>query len=175
MLTLSIIIPTYNRVDKLQRLLKTLENQIALSNLGNQIQILVSDNASTDDTYSVMTHMASTDNKIKYFRQPKNLGFDANCKFLYEQAQTEYVWFFADDDMPLSNSLPIIIQGLKEYNPDAFIFSFEQPLCSKIKTFNFKERYKIVVNPPDIINLLSRYPKLSIYIFLLFNFSSLIY
>ena len=162
--TLSIAIPTYNRADKLPRLLKTLENLIALSDFGNQIEILVSDNASIDDTYSLMMSLVSTNGKIKYFRQPENIGFDANCEFLYEQAQSDYVWFFADDDIPLNNSLSVIFKGLQEYNPDAFIFSFEQPLGSKIRTFNFPEDYRIITRPPEIINFLSKFPKISIYI-----------
>ncbi|MCG2712461.1 MAG: glycosyltransferase family 2 protein [Candidatus Omnitrophica bacterium] len=163
-LLLSIAIPTYNRADKLKRLLKILENQIVLANLVDQIEVLVSDNASIDDTYNLMMSVASADSKINYFRQPKNLGFDANCRFLYEKAQADYVWFFADDDIPLPSALSMILQGLRENNPDVLIFSFEQPIGAKIKAFNFLNKYEIITRPKIIIELLSISPKISTYV-----------
>lgn len=158
---LTIAIPTYDRADKLRRLLKMLENQIRLDDLGNQIEILVSDNASIDDTHNLMMSIASTNSKIKYFRQPKNLGVDANCRFLYNQARTGYVWFFSDDDIPLPRALSIILEGLQKNKPDILIFSFEQPPGTKVKTFDFSNSYEIFTEPPTIIKLISKCTKIS--------------
>ena len=161
---LSIAIPTYNRADKLKRLLKILDDQIVSANLIEQVEVLVSDNASIDDTYNLMMSVTSIDTKIKYFRQLKNLGFDGNCRFLYNKAQSEYVWFFSDDDIPLPSALSMILQGLRENNPDALIFSFEQPLGGKIDAFNFLNKHEIITGPTTIIELLSIWPKISTYV-----------
>lgn len=162
---LTIAIPTYNRADKLRRLLKKLEDQINLDSLGSQIEILVSDNASTDNTPGVISEFSENNNfKLKYFRQLSNLGFDFNCKFLYEKTQTDYVWFFSDDDIPLPCALSIILERLWGNKPDALIFSFEQPPETKVKAFNFSNNYEIFTEPSIIIELISKYPKISTYV-----------
>lgn len=161
---LSIAIPTYNRADKLKRLLDIVDGQIRSANLVDQIEVLVSDNASIDDTYDLMMSVTSVDSKIKYSRQQENLGFDGNCRFLYDQANADYVWFFADDDIPLPRALSIILEGLHVHNPDAVIFSFEQPIGRKIKVFNFLNNYEIFTEPGRIIDLLWTYPKISAYV-----------
>ncbi|MBU2102348.1 MAG: FkbM family methyltransferase, partial [Candidatus Omnitrophica bacterium] len=169
---LSICIPTYNRANKLSRLLMTLKAELFLLNLDSKIQIIVSDNASTDDTYRMMSSYVAANPNITYIRQPTNLGFDGNVRFLYQQAETDYVWFFSDDDMPLPEALPIILKGLQEHNPDVLLFSFIQPPGSKYRTFNFPEAYTIIEEPRLMIELVSRWPKISMYILrkVLFDF-----
>ncbi|MFH1062513.1 MAG: glycosyltransferase family 2 protein [Candidatus Omnitrophota bacterium] len=161
---LSIAIPTYNRANKLKRLLELLQDQIRAANLVDQIEVLVSDNASIDDTYDLMMSVTSMDSKIKYFRQQENLGFDGNCRFLYDQAKADYVWFFADDDIPFPCSLPIILEGLRNNNPDVLIFSFEQPMGKRNNAFNFLNKYEILTEPHRIIELISIWPKISTYV-----------
>lgn len=164
MISLSILIPTYNRANKLLRLLKALESEIAWLKLDSQIQVLVSDNASSDETFRVMTDFSTSIFQLKYFRQPQNLKFDGNVKFLYEKAQTDYVWFISDDDIPLSGAILTILKGLDKYNPDALLFSFIQPPGSTYKVFNFPNTYQIFTDPKTIIHYLSYYAKMSIYV-----------
>ncbi len=60
MAKLSILIPTYNRAPKLGRLLQNIQTEIATSGLDWQIDVLVSDNASTDSTPDVVTSFIPT-------------------------------------------------------------------------------------------------------------------
>ncbi|MDD5584505.1 MAG: glycosyltransferase family 2 protein, partial [Candidatus Omnitrophica bacterium] len=161
---LSICIPTYNRANKLSRLLNTLRADIFSSGMDGYVQTMVSDNSSSDNTFKVMSKILAADKKIKYFRQPENIGFDANVRFLYEQADSEYVWFFSDDDMPLPAAIPIILKGLKTYNPDILLFSFIQPPGSKRRTFDFPEAYVTVEEPQRMIESVMAWTKLSIYV-----------
>lgn len=164
MVTLSILIPTFNRADKLLRLLKTIESEITSSDIMERIQLLVSDNASTDDTPKIILEFSSTQLKFNSFRQTENIGFDGNTQFLYDQAQTDYVWFLGDDDIPLPGSISTIFQTLQDKNPDVLLFSFTQPPGSTVRQFDFPESIHLVTDPVVAIEHVLRYTKLSIFV-----------
>lgn len=161
---LSLAIPTYNRASKLLRLLNNIEKNIIESELDIFIDVLISDNASTDDTQAVVMGFKTEKYIINYYRQDINIGFDGNIKFLYEFSETEYIWFFADDDIMLPNAINQILTALKEGNPDLILYSFIQPQGSEILTFNYKEKLKIVNDPKLIIENITKCFKISTYI-----------
>jgi glycosyltransferase involved in cell wall biosynthesis len=161
---LSIAIPTWNRAAKLKRLLAVIQGEIVTSCLQEQIEVLVSDNASSDNTSSIASEFKDSNFSLKYYRQPENLGFDNNVNFLYEQAKSKYIWYMSDDDLPLSGAISLILKSLLENNPDVLLFSFIQPPGSKIKTFNFPSDIEIIESIPDIIQLICKYPKISIFV-----------
>jgi len=172
MITLSILIPTFNRANKLFRLLRFVASEIANSDIREQVQVLISDNASTDDTCKIISEFSTSHFKFYYFRQEQNQGFDGNLRFLYNQAQTDYVWYLADDDMPLSGSISTIIRAIQDNNPDLLLFSFIQPPGSTVRQFNFSESVHLVRDPIEAIENVLRYNKLSIYVMRKINFYS---
>src|SRR5260370_16943063 len=68
--------------------------QRALASLLGQsfrdFELIISDNASTDDTRAVCEALASRDSRIRYIRQPLNLGPIRNFDFLLTQARAPY-------------------------------------------------------------------------------------
>jgi glycosyltransferase involved in cell wall biosynthesis len=90
----SVGIPTFNRPEGLRRTLRLICNQ-TYSNL----EILVSDNASPGfETEEVVRDFATTDERVKYFRQPENIGAIANFRFVLAEASGDYFMWAADDD-----------------------------------------------------------------------------
>jgi glycosyltransferase involved in cell wall biosynthesis len=87
-------VPTYNRSALLRACLERLRRQT----YGN-FRVIVSDNASTDDTEAVCREFAREDARIRYHRQPRNLGPTRNFEFLREQASGKYFLWVADDDL----------------------------------------------------------------------------
>lgn len=88
----TIAIPTYNRAnsyleDALQR---------AFGQSYNNIEVLISDNCSTDRTPEIIESF--TDPRMRYYRQDKNLGQIPNMNFLVEQAKGDYFLMYHDDD-----------------------------------------------------------------------------
>lgn len=164
MIKLSILIPTFNRGNKLLRLLKILESEISNLDIKTQVNVLVSDNASVDNTFEIASGFTTTRYKFIYFRQMQNLGFDNNIKFLYDKAQTDYIWYIADDDFPLPGSLSKIFNALHEHNPDVLLFSFIQPPGATFKQFDFPEQIHLVTDPVIAIEHILRYTKLSIFV-----------
>ena len=94
--TLSICIPTFNRSRYLSVLLGTLLN--GLSEFLYSYQIVISDNASTDDTSAVVGSFLDK-LPIKYFRQDNNLVAELNFLFTLDHADGILLMYLADDDM----------------------------------------------------------------------------
>ena len=89
----SIGIPTYNRADSY---LKEAV-QSALNQNYAEIEIIISDNCSSDNTEEVVKGFK--DKRIRYFRQEKNIGANNNFNFCLSQAKGDYFLLLQDDDL----------------------------------------------------------------------------
>ena len=161
---LSIVIPTFNRCGKLIRLLRNIEDEVEKSDLVRDIAVLISDNGSTDSTREVLTSFKPRSLNLKIFRQTKNIGFDRNILFLYKEAPSDYVWFFADDDLLLPGAIARVIREIKNIEPTLLLFSFRQPPDSTVKTFNVGADVSVFAEPVDVIHYVTQFPKISIYV-----------
>ncbi|NHA04457.1 glycosyltransferase family 2 protein [Mucilaginibacter sp. HC2] len=104
---LTIAIPTYNREVYLRRLLESLFNQ--KSDFKNQVEIIISDNASTDNTQAVIGDFMNNKLEISLITNPENIGSDRNIAQCYTKAKGKYVVAFGDDDVLYPNSVAIIL------------------------------------------------------------------
>ena len=168
----TIAIPTLNRAPKAKRLLRAIQDEVRASGLEDRVAVIVSDNASSDDTPSAVQEFLGSDLNVQYHRQPENLGFDGNLRFLYTRAATPYVWFMADDDLPLKGAIARVVGALETQDPDVLLFSFIQPPGSTVRTFDFPEAVKVITEPVSAIQCVIEYPKVSIYVLRKVDFSS---
>lgn len=99
---LSICIPTYNRAPFLE---KALGYFVDLYKFPFSYEIVVSDNASTDDTCEVVKRFLGKGLPIRYFRQVENFGAEANSLGSYRHALGEYVLYLADDDLLINEGI----------------------------------------------------------------------
>lgn len=90
---ISIGLPTYNRAATLGRAIESVLDQDY-----QNFELLISDNASTDDTEAICLHAAKQDNRIKYLRQPTNMGATANFREVLKRSGGELFLWLADDD-----------------------------------------------------------------------------
>jgi len=105
----SICIPTYNRARYLECLLGWLAGQQA----NYPFEIVISDNASTDDTQQVVE--AFLDRlPIAYFRQEANIELYKNLYFACSKGRGKYITYLADDDIIVLESLGEILQAMEE-------------------------------------------------------------
>jgi len=107
---LTIGIPTYNRARHMQRLLEAI---VPACEAGGQIEILVSDNCSTDDTHQVAAGFSSF-KCFRYIRVPENRGFDRNILNLLDNAAGKFLWLMGDDDLIRTDHLADIVKLLAE-------------------------------------------------------------
>ncbi len=108
---LSISIPTYNRAEYLDLSLSQICKQIP----GNEqlIQLIVSDNASTDNTGEIVNKYIRKGYDINYVRNEQNIGMDGNIVQAYTLATSKYVLVFGDDDALLDGAINKIIKILQ--------------------------------------------------------------
>jgi len=114
---LTIAIPTYNRVEYLKELLPELLEQCKPY---PEIEILVSDNGTTDGTFPYILNLADND-QLQYRANETNLGADTNFIQCVETARGEYVWLFGDDDILLPNGIEKVMQTITNYHPQLIV------------------------------------------------------
>ena len=104
----NICVPTYNRGRFLTRLLASFEaSRAALG--GEDCQLCVSDNGSTDDTPEVLQAHARRHGHLTFQRQPENLGFGRNLYAAARLAEADHVYFCGDDDTFRPESLRALL------------------------------------------------------------------
>lgn len=108
---LSICIPTYNRGSYIQSTLDSILNQGCAG-----VQIVISDNASTDNTEIIVKEYIHKFKSIKFIRQNSNLGADLNYLEVVKHADGEYCWLFGSDDQLVNGSLAIVLAEIAEGN-----------------------------------------------------------
>lgn len=99
---LTIGIPTYNRGGKVLNLLTFLNEELLQIDERQQIEVIVSDNCSTDET-PLLLQKLKDDNSLCYdlivHRNSRNEGIIGNQVVLHNLAQGEYIWIMGDDDL----------------------------------------------------------------------------
>jgi len=88
----SVVVPTYNRTRYLAVALES-----ALAQTYRNIEIIVSDDASSEDIFGAVVSRFS-DPRIKYHRNPSNLGMGMNTWGALARANGKYVGTIHDDD-----------------------------------------------------------------------------
>lgn len=91
---LSICIATLNRGAFIAQTLDTIVGQ-----LRDDIELLVVDGASKDDTGEVVGRYAAADARVRYVRLPVNSGVDQDYDIAVSSARGEYCWLMTDDDL----------------------------------------------------------------------------
>jgi abequosyltransferase len=103
---LTIAVPSYNRAECLQELLRVLSDQVRDE---PRVELMISDNASPDETPSVVRDFMARGVPVRYIRNPVNIGPDANFLQCFEQARGRYVWLFSDDDLIVPGAIAKIL------------------------------------------------------------------
>jgi abequosyltransferase len=116
---LSVCIPTYNR----DSLLKEAIDSILSQNCNDYIEIVVSDNASSDKTEEMMSEICSKNSNVKYYRLEENKGPDFNFLNAVNLASGEYCWLLGSDDLAAQDSISKIILNLENNNFDILLFN----------------------------------------------------
>jgi len=115
----SIIIPTYNRVDLIR---ETLDSIIAQTY--TNWECIVVDDGSTDSTDEVLAEYVKKDSRFQYRHRPKDRlkGANACRNYGFEMSKGEYVQFFDSDDQLDCNILKSCINVYKSNTKLDFIF-----------------------------------------------------
>jgi glycosyltransferase involved in cell wall biosynthesis len=112
---LTVGLPVYNGEKFLAQSLDALLGQTY-----EDFELLISDNTSTDETARICASYQAQDPRIRYFRQPRNIGCAPNHNFLVGQARGEFFKWASDDDLYARNLLESCVDALDKY-PDVVL------------------------------------------------------
>jgi glycosyltransferase involved in cell wall biosynthesis len=106
--TVTVGIPTYNRSALLREALESV-----LAQTYSQFRLVISDNASTDDTADVVA--SYSDARLEYVRADRNIGMLGNFNRLIELADTDFLMLLADDDCIYPDYLRSVVHVLQRH------------------------------------------------------------
>jgi glycosyltransferase involved in cell wall biosynthesis len=151
---LSICIPTYQRENWLRECLGSLAPQIT----SDEVEVVVIDNYSQDNTSRVVNEFIKKNQRIRYYRNEQNLGYSGGQTKCFEHARGDYTAILCDDDLYLDGEVAEIlkiINGPQEYaflalNYYNFVENYRKPhqaVFRPEKDLVFKRAYDILHYP----------------------------
>jgi glycosyltransferase involved in cell wall biosynthesis len=111
---ISVVIPSYNRASLLPRTIESIIKQKI-----NDIEIIIADDGSKDNTEQVVKELSKKHPFIRYIKNPINKGEAAARNLGIKAVTGKYVAFLDSDDEWLPNKLSLQLD-LIENNPDKY-------------------------------------------------------
>lgn len=90
----SIGLPVYNGEKYVGKAIESV-----LSQTFKDFELIICDNASTDQTEKICREDATKDSRVRYYRNEKNLGAAKNFNRVFELSSSEYFKWLAADDL----------------------------------------------------------------------------
>jgi glycosyltransferase involved in cell wall biosynthesis len=106
---LTVGLPVYNGENYLSESLDAL-----LAQSYEDFELIISDNASTDGTPSIGRRYEMLDSRVRYVRQPRNVGLAPNHNFLVDEARGELFKWASHDDLYHRQLLESCVEALDE-------------------------------------------------------------
>ncbi len=108
----SACVVSYNQAPYIERCLQSLLDQRE----GPSLEILISDDGSTDGTREIITRLAAQHpNRIRAFFQETNLGPTQNYYFIHRQARGKFVAHLDGDDFAMPGKLNAQVEYLEQH------------------------------------------------------------
>ena len=118
----SVALPVYNGENFIESTIKSI-----LAQYYNDLELIITDNRSTDRTKEICLDLAQTDPRIRYVENPKNLGAAPNYNAGYQLARGQYLKWSAHDDLISPNFISSTLAAL-ENDPGASL-AFGRTIC----------------------------------------------
>jgi len=116
---LSVCIATYNRAGFVAETLHSILRQLT-----REVELIVVDGASPDNTREVVTRIAAHYPALHYHREEVNSGVDGDYDKAVGYSEGEYCWLMTDDDLLLPGAVDQVLAAL-EQRPDLVVVNAE--------------------------------------------------
>lgn len=122
MISLSICIPTYNFGKFIGQTLDSIAPQ-----LSSEVEVIVLDGGSTDETSEVVATKQRECNQLTYFHQSVRGGIDRDIEKVVSFARGKYCWLFSADDIMLPGAIAKVLEAIKSKDD---VYICEHVLCN---------------------------------------------
>ena len=109
----SIIVPVYNAEKYLKRSIESILNQTY-----ENLEIIIIDDKSTDNSKKIIKEYASKDTRIKAFYSEINQGVSKSRNIGLKSISGDYVLFMDSDDFIVKNAIEKMVNAAIKYNSD---------------------------------------------------------
>src|SRR5687767_11546152 len=109
----SIGMPVYNGAEHVADALES-----ALAQDYPNLEVVVCDNASEDETESICRRIAQRDERVRYLRSPTNIGLLPNFRRARDEARGVYFTWLGHDDLLSDRTYISTTVGYLEAHPD---------------------------------------------------------
>ncbi len=143
----SIAMATYNGEKFIEEQIESLLNQTYVN-----IEIIICDDCSTDNTFQILQDYAKKDSRIKLFKNKRNLGYVKNFEKAISLCNGDYIALSDQDDIWLEKKIEILLKNIGNYDlihSDAYLINENEKILNKSYS-NFSKKQ---LNPKDIIEL----------------------
>lgn len=123
---LTIGIPVYCGAEFIQGTLDSIA--VAYEKLASNqknIEVIVSDNASTDNTAEIVKNYANDFLKVTYYCNESNIGYDANLDKIVQLSTGKYVWFFGCGELMKPDALVKLSNELSDSQAENYLLGFD--------------------------------------------------
>lgn len=137
----SFLVPCFNYARYLRACIQSIQAQTF-----QNFEILILDDASTDETPRLAAELRATDSRIAYFRHEQNLGHLKNYNFGIERAKGDLIWLIsADDALADADVLSGFVQRFIQHPTLGFAFCRVQCMDADGQPYD-----KFIPNPETI-------------------------
>jgi abequosyltransferase len=106
---LSICIATYNRASFIGATLESILDQAT-----SEVEVLVVDGASPDETAEVVAQYRSRHPELRYYREQSNSGVDGDYDKAVGYARGDYCWLMSDDDLLKPGAVRRVLAAIED-------------------------------------------------------------
>lgn len=137
---LSVCIPVFNREDYLLETLNSLIPQVS-----DEVEVCISDNCSTDSTFSIIENARRQSPRVRVQRQATNVGADRNFMDVADMARGEYFVILGSDDLVQQNYVQEVLKLIKVHAPTILLCNrttFERDLSTQKREYALRLPHK---------------------------------
>ena len=116
---LSICLPTFNRASLIDEAIAAL--LLGIAEHGPSVELVISDNSSTDGTRDLLHRIGNRPNVSIYFNDT-NVGAAKNFDLAVQRANGEFCWIVGDDDLICPDGIGKVLSVLREHSEIDFAF-----------------------------------------------------
>ena len=134
---ISIFLPIYNKVNFLERSIRSLQSQTL-----NDIEIIPVNDCSQDNSLEVLKEMAKYDSRIRIINNDKNRGLLYSRAMGILNSKGEYLMNLdPDDELVAPDNLEYLYEIIKKYNVDVISFGLINLFDNIMKKLDFVRKY----------------------------------